>query len=243
VRLITWNTHRLSERRRDAILELEPDILVLQEVKKGSTSLDLPGYQSSWHSFTDLGLAVLWRTDRWALRPLEQLNWEVVMPYEVRGPRNFTLMALWDFNLRARDGRSEAARDLTGRKSQLLARLAGPAVGPRGVPLVVAGDFNSSQVWDDQAKYRDGFAARRQALQDHGLVSAYHAFHEEDFGSETRPTLLHTFRDDRAYHIDYVFLPEEWMGSVKSVKVGDPQRWVRELGSDHVPVVVDLAEV
>ena len=92
-----------------------------------------------------------------------------------------------------------------------------------------------------QAKFRDGFAARRQALGEQGLVSAYHAFHEEDFGGETRPTLLHTFRDDRAYHIDYVFLPQEWMAGVQGVEVGDPQRWIRELGSDHVPVVVDLA--
>ena len=242
MRLITWNTRHLNERRRDAIVELAPDILVLQEVYRDRPSLDVPGYHSSWHGFTELGLAVLWRSDRWALRPLEDLVWEVVMPFGVTGPRNFTLLAVWDFNLRARDGRAEKAVEVTGRKSQVLARLAQSPPGPAGGPLVVAGDFNSSQVWDSQAKYRDGFAARRKALEERGLVSAYHALHEEDFGSETRPTLLHTFRDDRAYHIDYVFLPEGWMNSVKSVEAGDSQRWVRELGSDHVPVVVDLSE-
>ena len=242
MRLITWNTRHLNERRRDAIIELAPDILVLQEVYRDRPSLDLPGYHSSWHGFTELGIAVLWRSDHWTVRPLEELSWEVVMPFEVRGPRDFTLLATWDFNLRARDGRAEAARALTGRKSQILARLSQSSPGPEGVPLVVAGDFNSSQVWDSQAKYRGGFAARAEALAQLGLVSAYHAHCGEAFGAETRPTLLHTFRDDRAYHIDYVFLPEEWLDDVEEVEVGEPQRWIRELGSDHVPVVVDLRD-
>ena len=46
-------------------------------------------------------------------------------------------------------------------------------------------------------------------------------------GGEPRPTLLHTFREDRAYHIGYVFLPEEWLDDVDAVlvEVGDPQDW------------------
>lgn len=242
MRLITWNTRHLNDLRRDAILELAPDILLLQEVYRDRPSLDVPGYNVSWHGFKDLGLAVLWRTDRWALRPLEELSWELVVPFEVRGPRDFTLLAVWDFNLRARDGRAEAAREVTGRKSQVLARLSEPTPGPEGGPFVVAGDFNSSQVWDSQAKYRDGFAARLRALGQLGLVSAYHAHSGEEFGSETRPTLLHTFREDRAYHIDYVFLPESWMAGVKQVEVGEPQRWIRDLGSDHAPLLVELGE-
>ena len=73
-------------------------------------------------------------------------------------------------------------------------------------------------------------------------MSAYHALHEEGFGRESRPTLLHTFRADRANHIDYIFLPETWIGSVGSVEVGDPQRWIRELKSDHAPVILALSE-
>ena len=40
------------------------------------------------------------------------------------------------------------------------------------------------------------------------------------------------------YHIDYCFVPEQWMPKVRSVSVGDPEIWLNY--SDHVPLCIEL---
>jgi len=72
-----------------------------------------------------------------------------------------------------------------------------------------------------------------------GLVSAYHHFHGEEQGAESRPT-LHMLKDrERPYHIDYCFVPKSWTAHIRSVDIGTYEGWIKY--SDHCPLVVDLA--
>jgi hypothetical protein len=58
---------------------------------------------------------------------------------------------------------------------------------------VAAGDFNSNVQWD--AKRPGGNHTEVARLFDsHGLISAYHAHHEERQGAETRPPITFTAR-------------------------------------------------
>ena len=74
-------------------------------------------------------------------------------------------------------------------------------------------------------------------------MSAYHARTGEVNGEETEPT--HCWRDRKkdgpTYHIDYIFLPESWLGAVSDLQVGTFEDWCGSGLSDHVPLVVDLA--
>lgn len=101
----------------------------------------------------------------------------------------------------------------------------------RQMPTVVLGDFNQS------GSYK-GWPTLQKLLSGLGLASAYHSFFKEDFGHESKHTHYHHHRQDKGFHIDYVFLPEDWLKSIAQVSVGSYDDWKGI--SDHVPMVVDL---
>jgi endonuclease/exonuclease/phosphatase family metal-dependent hydrolase len=74
------------------------------------------------------------------------------------------------------------------------------------------------------------------------LTSAYHHWFSEPQGGETRPT--HYWRDRTAdgprYHIDYVFVLDEWTSRLSAVEVGGFSPWIQHKLSDHVPLRVDI---
>lgn len=69
-------------------------------------------------------------------------------------------------------------------------------------------------------------------------MSAYHAFHDEAHGAETRPTYYFQWKEQRPYHIDYCFLPKTWAGAIRRVEIGayEPRR----PHSDHRPLLVEV---
>jgi exonuclease III len=103
---------------------------------------------------------------------------------------------------------------------------------------IVAGDFNSNSIWD-QARPVGNHTAVVKVLREHGLVSAYHEYFQEEQGSESKNT--HDFRKNRnnAFHIDYVFIPKAWRSKLCSVSIGEYDTWITE--SDHRPMIVDVA--
>ena len=104
-----------------------------------------------------------------------------------------------------------------------------------GMPVVAAGDFNSSPRVVGQERESPRFL---QQMQDElGLVSAYHHVHGESPGAETRATHYHQWNESKPFHLDYCFVPETWLGHLASVEVGSFAAWPQ---SDHRPLTVDL---
>ena len=105
------------------------------------------------------------------------------------------------------------------------------------LPMVAAGDFNSSPCVQGQERASRRFVERmRDEL---GLVSAYHHFTGEAPGEETRATYYHYWKESNPFHIDYCFLPETWMDRLTGVEVGTFGGWRQ---SDHRPLTVDIAD-
>jgi endonuclease/exonuclease/phosphatase family metal-dependent hydrolase len=105
-------------------------------------------------------------------------------------------------------------------------------------PVVAAGDFNSNVQWDANRPGQNHTEVVR-LFDGHGLISAYHAHHEEKQGAETHPTYYFYRHQDKPFHIDYVFVPKGWR--LISVEVGSFGEWGHL--SDHVPVAVDVSIV
>ena len=104
-----------------------------------------------------------------------------------------------------------------------------------GLPVVAAGDFNSSPRVQGQERDSERFLERmRDEL---GLVSAYHHFTGEAPGEETSATYYHHWKESNPFHIDYCFLPETWMDRLAGVEVGTFGGWPQ---SDHRPLTVDF---
>jgi hypothetical protein len=98
-------------------------------------------------------------------------------------------------------------------------------------PTVIAGDFNAKWL-------HELHQANVATLTEHGLVEAYHKFHEVQSDDWNDATLYWKHSQHLRYHMDYVFLPSDW--AVLDVEIGSYETYVEPRISDHVPVVVTV---
>jgi hypothetical protein len=242
VRLVAWNCNMALDRKFAALRALRPDVAVISECAEPERlAAKLPlmrlGVDLVWVGRNPhKGLAVLgFKGARVRLLSGHDPGLEFIAPVRVEGPATFTLLAVWAQNVSG----GHTRKDQPGPLIPALARYrdlltAGPAA--------VAGDFNNNVFWD-----RPGWAINHAnavaALESLGLVSAYHAVRGEAQGAERTPT--HYWRDRKkdgpTYHIDYIFIPRDWQGRLREMRVGRFAAWCGSGLSDHVPLVVDVA--
>jgi endonuclease/exonuclease/phosphatase family metal-dependent hydrolase len=104
-------------------------------------------------------------------------------------------------------------------------------------PVVVAGDFNSNARWDRER--RDwNHSIMVGGLRTRGLTSLYHTVRNEDHGKETTPTFHLQKNREKAFHIDYIFVPDAWQQRLR-MTVEDCSGWLPH--SDHCPLTLDLS--
>jgi exonuclease III len=60
-------------------------------------------------------------------------------------------------------------------------------------------------------------------------------------GKKRNPHIISGTGKDRCFHIDYTFVLDSRASQLKDVTIGRYEDW--RATSDHVPVVVDVAEV
>jgi exonuclease III len=227
VRIVTWNCCRGKFADKAAFVRaLAPDIAIIQEC--GRPAEESPSVRWVGENPRQ-GIAVV-AAEGWSVEPItfaaQLQRW--IVPFRVSGPTEFTLVATWVMPDRSSYSRA-MCRGIDG-----LANLISAG------PTIVAGDFNANPVFD--RKRRDWTYATIEArLHALGLASAYHAFHAESPGEESRATYYHMWREDLAYHLDYCFVPREWLPSVTDVRVGGYEEWKGR--SDHRPVIVDFKEM
>jgi endonuclease/exonuclease/phosphatase family metal-dependent hydrolase len=156
---------------------------------------------------------------------------EFVLPLRVsRGAAEFTLLAVWAmfkaavrrYPIGPERGQLRQALDLY---SPLL----------KG-PVVIAGDFNSSMKLAGKRNH----AVAVDEMTAAGLVSAYHVHKNVAQGAESEYTHNWTWKRDKPFHIDYIWLPETWSRGI-TVQVGDYDTWVGGRLSDHVPVTAEFS--
>ena len=61
----------------------------------------------------------------------------------------------------------------------------------------------------------------------HGIKSLYHEYWKEQQGSETRPTLLFTYNEEKPFHIDYSFGSDWFVQRMTSMTVGKAGDWLK----------------
>jgi hypothetical protein len=154
-----------------------------------------------------------------------------IAPIWVRGPRNFLLLSVW-----ACPVGTVREHNYVGQIYDAIVRH--PRWFEEGLPTVICGDFNSNTIFDPGRKIKT-HSSVVNLLAEKGLTSAYHEFFAEHHGEETRPTYYFWHRQERSFHIDYIFVPRVWMDRVVACEVGSFARW--RPASDHMPIVVDVA--
>ena len=230
MRIVAWNCQMGLDKKADALLSLNPDVAVVPECSEKSTvAFQQRGYETLWFgSNPRRGLGVFCKKG-WSIRALPQPQQKWIVPIEVDAPTPFTLLAVWA----CRSDDNDADRYI---RQVYLALMSHPEWF-NGTPVVLAGDFNSNKIWDSKRAVGNHSDVVK-ILAERGLVSGYHEFSGEAQGTETRKTFYLYRHAHRPYHIDYNFVPTEWVPRLKTVDVGEYERWSKL--SDHCPVTVDI---
>jgi len=231
MRIISWNCAAASQQKIDLLLGLNPDVAVVPECSEANIeALKAKGYSAFWlGQLSTKGIGVI-AGNGWKLTPrLDNLAaLKTVAAFDVSGPANFTLVAVW----------TQSTKGYRGYAAELHAIATHPEWFRNG-PVVLAGDLNSNSRWDSECKpnHHSSFI---ELMRGFGLESAYHLMSEEAQGAEKRPTHYHQWNSEKGFHLDYVFVPAEWRNRISAAEVGTYEQWGKI--SDHCPVIVSLHE-
>ena len=228
MKLVTWNCNQAFRKKQHQLLKLEPDIAVVPECEN-------PTEKGDWSEFTDWrwtgddqhkGLGVFTRNDITISDTTDIVEADHFLHAETDV---VDVLAVWAMNNKENPRQRYIGQIHTALKNN-------PELVDEDT--VVAGDFNWNVMWDESPKIPlcGGFADVRGKLNQNGLDSAYHAVSGDEFSKETETTFYMHKKEERPYHIDYAFIPEQLMDSDVEVTVGGYDEWIE--ASDHVPLMV-----
>ncbi len=222
MRVTSWNCYK--GKRVDStvglLAPLRADLVTLQECRRPdgeSTSVIWRG------KYPLQGVAVVSTQPELRLEPVDIPSLHpTVVPVIVHAPKPFMFVGVWThkpFNPVAWKAMSACFAKADG------------------LPVVAAGDFNSSPGVIGQELTSLRFLKRMQ--DELGLVSAYHHFYGEEPGDETRASYYHLWNESKPFHIDYCFVPESWLDRLVGMEIGNFTDWPE---SDHRPLTVDIKD-
>jgi exodeoxyribonuclease-3 len=242
MRVVSWNCSMALHRKFDALRRLQPDIAILcecaepQRLSALGASMGLEAEPVWIGDNGNKGLGVF-AFNGFAVRLAEPFyrGLRYVAPIQISGPVDCNLLAVWAQNASAGVNRKHQLGPLRRALTKYRDFLAQQ-------PSIVAGDFNNNVLWH-RPGWRINHVNAVATLKEFGLVSVYHELKGEPQGSETVPTIYWRDRkkDGPTYHIDYVFIPGQWLGCVREFAIGTYEEWCGSGLSDHVPIVVDVA--
>ncbi len=248
MRIVAWNCAMALHRKIDSLLSLRPDVAIIPEaaaperlVGRAAALTDASLVWIGKNSNKGLLIAGFGPTvlDMSPHRYDSRLHW--MAPVAVNGIPGFGqplhLLGVWAQNANEdnrRKGNPGFLQDALKRYRKFL----------RAAPAIVAGDFNNHVIWD-RPGWRMNHANEIRALSHLGLVSAYHVSRGVRAGEEPEPTLYwrDRSRDGPTYHIDYMFIEDDWARQPFDLTVGRYEDWVGTGLSDHVPLVLEITPV
>lgn len=227
MRIVSWNCNMGFEKKRDVVMDLRPDILVLQECSaKDIANTDAP-FKHWIGSNPKKGMAIIgFANYEYTIDSsyTEELPW--FLPVRVENVP-LHILGLWAC---VKDRRLSYVR-VTHRAIDHYARFLSVS------HMIAIGDFNSNTIWD--SGYREHSHTELVAkLGRSGIVSAYHTLRGELHGQETTPTWYMYRQLDHPYHLDYAFVSQALSASCELV-IGKPGDWLHR--SDHMPIMLTFS--
>ena len=214
VKIASWNCQGGLAKKVDRIFWGHPNVAIIQECSELAARQGVyEGYESLWFGDGAKGLAFFLRRD-WKLKLIEKPDQNLIVPLEVRAPENFTLVTV---------GACAVGSKRRSYVSQIHESLEQHFPWFASGPTVVASDFNSNAIWDRERALAN-HSTMVSALAGYGLICAYHASTEQKHGKETTATFHISRNCEKGYHMDYMFIPVDWMSRL-TPHVGTHAEW------------------
>ncbi|MGO4819999.1 MULTISPECIES: endonuclease/exonuclease/phosphatase family protein [unclassified Flavobacterium] len=102
---------------------------------------------------------------------------------------------------------------------------------------IILGDLNSNKIWDNWDRWWNHSDVLKE-LNGIGIESFYHKYWDEEQGKESQPTFFLNRKIEKPYHIDYIFGSNEFSSNVKSIEIGNKNKWLKL--SDHLPLICEI---
>ena len=233
-RIVAWNCQGDIAGKARYVMGLWPDLAVVPEAGPGALSnLSFewsPSSAGMAGPYPELGIFSFGETTLQTRDPHPGDALSPAIVAKVHGRLPFTVLAVC---ARPTDSGPRYRRYAAA----LLAGIERHVEHLRG-PVVVAGDFNTAAALD-RARGMRAHLDVVDALGELGLISAWHHLSGCEHGAESRGT-FHMYRHATStpLHLDYCFVPTEWLPQLRMVWIGPPDPWLSR--SDHLPLVVDV---
>lgn len=227
MRIVSWNCNMGFAKKRDVVMSLRPDILVLQEC----SAKDIANTNASFKHWVGAnphkGMGIIgFASYTYSIDRSYTPEWPWFLPVCVEDVP-LHILGLWacvkDQKLRYVRVTHQAIKHY----AQFLS-----------LPHVIAiGDFNSNTIWD--GRYREhSHSELVKKLESLGLVSAYHLQSGEIQGQEATPTQYMYRHLTKSYHLDYAFVSQTMSRSCELL-IGEPTEWLHK--SDHMPLLLTVS--
>jgi exonuclease III len=247
VKIVSWNCcwqkGGFTTEKQDKILNLNPDILVVQECRKEDWErLSYSKRTGCWYGDgleaagdpkKDLGVGVVCKENiiitqlsEWENTWSKNSNFRYLIPYRIEGTfEPFTLIAVWTKN------KTGAGDPLDYVQKAHAAFDCYKGSGLLDNRVVFIGDFNSNEKWDKDYREGWGHTALVEKLEKEGIKNC--AIGNKD------DTYYYNHNGNKYQVIDdYCFASKEICSKLKvdGFKVGNPGEWLQY--SDHCPIIV-----
>src|SRR5260370_10349500 len=227
MRIVSWNCNMGFEKKRDVVMSLKPDILVLQECSaKDIANTDAP-FKHWVGSHNNKGMAIIgFANHEYIIDSSYTEEWPWCIPVRVEDVP-LHILGLWAC---VKDQRLRYVR-VTQQAIDYYARFLSMS------PMIVIGDFNSNTIWDRLHRERS-HSELVEKLGRLGLVSVYHTLRDEIQGQEVTPTQFIYRNLANSYHPDFAFVSKAISRSCELI-IGNPSEWIHK--SDHMPLILTIS--
>jgi exonuclease III len=234
IKIISWNCNMAFRKKYDKVIELNPDLLVIQECENDSKlkgHLESMNYnQLVWYGDNPhKGIAIIsFNNLEIELSKNNNPEFRYVVPIKLQaGKRTINLFCIW-----AMPHKSETSKHYIGQIWGAINFYSNDL----NEESILIGDFNSNAIWDKKKRVGNhtdvvDFLGKKN------IQSIYHQKNGVKHGKEKHPTLFLLKKLERPYHIDYCFVSKSLFSRETTIEIGKYEEWIKL--SDHMPVIIN----
>lgn len=239
MKIITWNCNGAFRKKFHLLDSYNADILIIQECENPQLSTkefkNWVGENYLWEGNNkNKGLGIFVRNNDFSLKTLDwsdvNINYknetlESFIPCKIND--KLILLGVWT---------KYANSEVFGYIGQFWKYLQLHKNKIEKEDIIIAGDFNSNAIWDKWDRWWNHSDVVRE-LEELNIKSLYHEIKNEKHGKETNHTFFLQRKENKSYHIDYIFTSDKLIPK-SNIEILDKNKWLEY--SDHLPIVSNI---
>ena len=239
MRIITWNCNGAFRKKFHLLDNFYADILIIQECENPEFSTNefknWVGDNYLWKGNNkNKGLAIFVRNSDLSLKTL---NWsDINTNYKNEILESFLPCKINDKLIILGVWTKYANSEVFGYIGQFWKYLQLHKNKIEKEDIIIVGDFNSNAIWDKWDRWWNHSDVVRE-LEELNIKSLYHEIKNEKQGEETIPTFFLQRKENKSYHIDYIFTSDKFIPK-SNIEILDKNKWLEY--SDHLPIISNI---